>query len=224
MKKNIQPLFIKFKLILLFILCFNIGYAQNKIDVNLNSAFGNSAARYCFRVDGTWNGCIGDFPDCTEIPSDKDLIKSILSLTKDYNKDNIISALDLEGAVMESEDLNNDGKKDIYDLIYSFNNLIYIEDYEYIIMAKVIEHSKYNGLAIELSESHEINIWDPTSSSNKPDLKDNRSLVLISGTYVDNTKYLNKTVVLKGKFISGITRSYIDGLFFSINEIIGIVN
>ncbi len=199
-------------------------FAQNKVDYNLEGAIGNSVSRYSYRIDGSWNGCIGDFPDCTKIPSDNDLIKAILSLKKDYNQDKIISVQDLENAVMESEDLNKDGKKDIYDLIYSFKNLIYTEDFEYFVVAKIIKHPKYDGLAMQLSESHDVYIWDPTSSSKKLDLKDNRSVVLLAGTLVDKTKYFNKTVILKGKFISGNTQAYIDGLLFFVEGIIGIVN
>jgi hypothetical protein len=221
---NDKVKFMKYNFILILMLCFSIGFAQNEIEYNIDETIGNSVSRYSYRVDGSWNGCIGESPDCSEIPSDLDLIKSILSLRKDYNKDNKISGHDLEDAVMESEDLNKDGKKDIYDLTYSFNKVIYAEDFEYFIIAKIIQHKKYNELAIELTEAHDIFIWDPSSSSEKPDLKDSRSVVLLAGNVIDKTKYINKTVVLKGKFNSGNTQAFIDGLLFSVIGIIGIVN
>ena len=117
-----------------------------------------------------------------------------------------------------------DGIKDIYDLTYSFKSLIYTEGLEYYIIAKIIQHPEYKVLAIQYSESHDIYIWDPTSNSDKPDYKDNRSVILLAGTPINKTTYLNKTVVLKGKFISGNTQAFIDGLLFSVEGIIGIIN
>ena len=95
-------------LILLFTQSYNITFAQKKINYNLDGIIGNSNSHYCYRIDGTWNGCIGDFPDCAKVPNDIDLIKAILSIKKDYNQDKIISGQDLEIAVKQTEDLNKE--------------------------------------------------------------------------------------------------------------------
>lgn len=77
---------------------------------------------------------------------------------------------------------------------------------------------------MQLPESHDVYIWNPTSSSERPHSKDNRSVILLTGALINKSKYLNKTVVLKGKFISGNTQAYIDGLLFYVEGINGIAN
>lgn len=223
MKQIIKFQFAKYYLSILFVLFEIICFAQTKVVYNLDGAIGNSVSQYSYRIDGSWNGCIGDFPDCTEIPSDNDLIKAILSIQMDYNHDSLISGQDLENAIIKTDDLNKDGKKDIYDLVYSFKNLIYTEGFECFIFARIIKHPKYGGLAIQLSESHDIYILDPTSNSDAPSIKENRSVVLLNGNPVDKTKYLNKDVILKGSYISGNTQTYIDGMFFKVIGIIGVI-
>jgi hypothetical protein len=215
--------FLKYNLILYFVLFVTISFSQNKLNFKLDDAFNNSASRYCYRSNGSWNGCIGEFPDCEAIPLNEELIKAIISLKKDYNQDKIISGLDLEYAIEKSLDLNDDGKKDIFDLSYSFKKLNFIEGTEYYVVAKIIKHPKYNGIAIQLSEPHDVYIFDPTNNAEIPNLKESRSIILLTGNLVDEKKYLNKNILLKGKYNSGITQNYIDGLMFNVSAIIGII-
>lgn len=135
----------------------------------------------------------------------------------------IIHGQNIENSAIESEDLNKDGKNDIYDLVYSIKDSIYAEGGEYFVIARIIKHPKYDGLAIQLSEAHDIYLLDPTSNSSVPNIKENRSVILLSGNLVDKTKYFNKDVILKGSFISGNTQTYIDGLFFNVIGIIGLI-
>jgi len=79
-------------------------------------ALGNSSSYYPFRTNGEINGCIVE--TCEEIPSDIELHATILNIKKDFNNDGIIDVSDLEPAIKEIGDINEDGRKDIYDINY----------------------------------------------------------------------------------------------------------
>ena len=76
---------------------------------------------------------------------------------------------------------------------------------------------------MQLSEPHDVYIFDPINNAEIPNLKESRSIILLTGNLVDEKKYLNKNILLKGKYNSSITQNYIDGLMFNVSAIIGII-
>jgi len=209
------------------ILSLQINELKNfNLKYDCREALGNSSSNYPYRISGVMNGCIGE--SCEVVPSDLELHAAILKISKDFNNDGIINVKDLESAIKEIGDINDDGKKDIYDLNYP-NKIKYTKN---IINPQVIKDddiTSYNlsgnisedGTKIILSKPIYI-IYPNLGDGNEEYLRVERKEIYIS-VGAEISLYKNKNIVVKGKLYSGNVKSYTDGFVFFIEEILGAI-
>ena len=204
-----------------------IDLEKPQLKYDCSGAVGNSSRNYPFRISGVSNGCIGEVGegegDCEKIPSDLDLHSAILVLKDDYNGDTVIDVLDLAPAIEKIGDVNIDSKIDIYEILYpeplnytvavKNPNLLHDNGSIYNLMGIISSDGRLKlRLPIDLTDDNsgeggnigrvsEIDLWGSTN-------------IVV---------YCNKTVVLRGKLLSGNTQSYRNNFAFQVDQIVGIV-
>lgn len=199
-----------------------------KINHDCNEAVGNALKTYPVRTNGLANGCIG--LGCEEIPSDGDLHKAILLLDNDYNSDGIVDIADLAPAIVQIGDINGDSATDIYDIVYP-EKIKYTSVITNPFEIKCNFKTTYDLIGRVSSDGKKIILNAPIDIISKSPLDPNGNsanekraeLFLSVGTQI--VIYKNKTVVLRGKLLKGVTQEYGrgGGYLFLVDDIIGVV-